>query len=104
MSIHGVDRKRWQQLSLLEQMGNIGSEVGRSLRAKRQNDDQAAEMAFSRTLDLIEASIKSFKTYPKLKELMRAKREYMHAYFEDRDPEGIENYFMQFAIAARLQR
>lgn len=29
---------RWQELSLVEQMGNIGSEVGRTLNAKDETD------------------------------------------------------------------
>ena len=30
---------RWERLTILEQMGNIGSEVGRTLKLKQRGDD-----------------------------------------------------------------
>jgi hypothetical protein len=31
---------RWQSLTLVEQLGNVGSEVGRAIRAKAQDKDR----------------------------------------------------------------
>ncbi|MDR2556164.1 MAG: hypothetical protein LBC49_00435 [Bacteroidales bacterium] len=31
-----IDKERWAQLNIFQQMGNIGSEVGRAIKAKRE--------------------------------------------------------------------
>jgi len=31
-----IDRARWAGMTIFEQMGNIGSEVGRTLKAKKK--------------------------------------------------------------------
>jgi len=101
--IYAIDRERWKQLSIFDQMGNIGSEVGRTLRLKRNGED--FEAALIRTLDLFEATVdalvqtKSYRT----KEVLRARDQFLQALFISDDP-SIETYFMQFAIAARLNR
>lgn len=106
MNTYGVDRKKWAALSVFDQMGNIGSEVGRSLSAKRKGDEKAAEAAVVRALDLFDATTEAWLVVspPKTKELLRAKEQYLAAYLNPSKDNGIENYFMQFAIAARLNR
>ncbi len=52
----GLDRQRWASLSIFEQMGNIGSEVGRALRAKVRGDDELLKGALCRGLDLLDAT------------------------------------------------
>jgi len=98
-----VDRQRWFTLTIFEQMGNIGSEVGRSFKAKKQNKD--FEPAMIRALDLFDATAEHMlQTTPhRLKELLRAKEQYLNALYLHDDYE-LENYFTQFAIAARLNR
>jgi len=98
-----IDRERWKQLSIFDQMGNIGSEASRTLRLKRNGEDFRA--ALIRALDLFEATVellvrnKSHRT----KEVLRARDQFLQALFISDDP-SIETYFMQFAIAARLNR
>jgi len=98
-----IDRERWKQLSIFDQMGNIGSEASRTLRLKRNGEDFQA--ALIRALDLFEATVellvqnKSHRT----KEVLRARDQFLQALFISDDP-SIETYFMQFAIAARLNR
>lgn len=36
MSSHEFDKDKWQNSTIFEQMGNIGSEAGRALNAKRR--------------------------------------------------------------------
>ena len=98
-----VDRDRWQQLSIFEQMGNIGSEVGRSLKMKRQGRD--FEPAMIRALDLFDATVEHLVAMrsPRTKEVLRAKEQYLEALLRTEDP-GIEAYFNHFAIAARKDR
>jgi len=100
---YAIDRERWKQLSIFDQMGNIGSEAGRTLRLKRNGEDFQA--ALIRALDLFDATVellvrnKSHRT----KEILRARDQFLQALFISDDP-SIETYFMQFAIAARLNR
>lgn len=107
MNTYKVDREKWAKLTIFEQMGNIGSEVGRSLGAKRRNDNASAESAMIRALDLFDATTQAWLTkkhYAKLRELLRSKEQYLQAYFGDTKDTGIENYFTNYAVAARLNR
>jgi len=100
---YAVDRERWKQLSIFDQMGNIGSEAGRTLKLKRNGEDFQA--ALIRALDLFDATVellvrnKSHRT----KEVLRARDQFLQALFLS-DDTTIETYFMQFAIAARINR
>ena len=98
-----TDRDRWKQLDFMNQMGNIGSEVGRTLSAKRRGADFWP--ALTRALDLFDATLMSLvRTHPhRAKEVNRAKEQFLQAVFIADDP-GIETYFMRFATAARLRR
>jgi hypothetical protein len=98
-----IDRQRWQLLTIFEQMGNIGSEVGRSLKMKRQGRD--FEPAMIRALDLFDATVEHLVSQksPRTKEVLRAKEQYLNALFLHDDP-TIEAYFTHFAIAARKGR
>jgi hypothetical protein len=49
---------RWAELTTREQFGNIGSEVFRSLKWKLKNNDEMADAAFERGLELIDLTIK----------------------------------------------
>ena len=40
MASYQIDRGRWARLNILQQMGNIGSEVGRAIHARRHGDEQ----------------------------------------------------------------
>lgn len=101
-----IDQQKWSNLSFFEQMGNIYSEVGRSFAAKKSHDQDRAEAAKSRAIDLFDATAKSLakQSSPKLKELLRAKEQYLEALDADSSGADIDRYFMQFALAARLHR
>lgn len=110
MSAYLVDRKAWSELSIFEQMGNIGSEVGRSINAKHAEDKESFEGALLRTLDLFDATVEVLvaRQSVRAREVLRAKDQYLQLFFGDtadlRDAPQMENYFMQFALAARLSR
>jgi len=101
--VYTIDHERWKQLSIFEQLGNIGSEVGRALNLKRKGED--FQPALIRALDLFDTTVellvkeKSHRT----KEVLRACDQLLQALFISDDP-SIETYFMQFTIAARLIR
>lgn len=95
------DTTKWQSLTIFEQMGNIGSEVGRAYNAKRRGDEAAMNGALYRGLDLIDATAEKLARdkSPKLREVLRAREQF--AALED---DTLEQYFMNFAIAARIER
>lgn len=109
MSTYTVDRKRWASLTLFEQMGNIGSEVGRSIRASRTGDKATFDGALVRTLDLFDATVEVLvaRRSVRAREVLRAKDQYLQLFYGDSSPseaQQLENYFMEFAVAARLHK
>jgi hypothetical protein len=68
------------------------------------------DSAISRALDLFAATTEVLlgtDTAYRLKEILRARNEFLRLFYDDtfeRDADKIENYFMQFAFAARSQR
>ncbi len=105
MTPYAVDRNKWQNLTLFEQLGNIGSEVGRAYQANSRNDKQATAAAMARALDLFDATSSSLKLTPaRRKEILRSKEEFLKSLVTNKDQESLEKYFKQFAIAARISR
>jgi hypothetical protein len=86
------------------QMGNIGSEVGRALKAKRQGKSDRCQAAFYRGLDLIDETARIWALEHKagLKELLYARELFAESITTDKVDSNLENYFTQFAIASRL--
>ncbi len=99
---------KWQTLTLYEQMGNIGTEIGRMRRAENRNNEEAMQNATDRALELLDLTIADPRRTNQLKEIARAREVLLDALSEK--PEygsnlaDIDKYFMQFAIAARLNR
>lgn len=110
MNIHAINRSVWADKSIFEQMGNIASEVGRALKAKRNGGTDNALQATTRALDLFDATVDELqkRTPARLKEVLRAKEEFLRVMrdteIDTEDMEKLEQYFIQFAIAARLNR
>ena len=109
MGSYQVDREAWAKLSINEQMGNIGSEVGRAIKAKRAGKDQRAQGAIDRALDLFDATTESLvsqRSY-RTREVLRAREEFLRLFYDgtfEADADRIERYFMWFACAARGTR
>jgi hypothetical protein len=104
MNKHEFDTEQWAKMDIFNQMGNIGSEVGRALAAKRQGKLDRCQTAFYRGLDLIDetARLWALKKQPGLKELLYARELFAESITTNRTDPTLEAYFMQFAIAARL--
>lgn len=105
MSDHIFDKKKWQKHSLMWQMGNIGSEVGRALNAKRVGNKTDMEAAYHRGLDLIDATAEGLLAAksPRLKEVLRSREEFSKSIMTDEVDYSLEKYFMEFAIAERME-
>lgn len=110
MSMHGgLAAGRWQTLTLAEQLGNIGSEVGRAIRARERDDALRFEGAFDRALELFDLSLADRRwTGPRLREIARAREVTCDFLVGENDygstAESLDRYFLQFAIAARRSR
>ena len=97
---------RWFSFSLAEQMGNIGSEVGRAIRWHEKGNSEYFESAYSRMLELVDLTISDKRwSGPRRKELTRV-REALCDSFEGGKQIGVAlsdwpKYFLPFAILAR---
>lgn len=95
------DEVKWASLSFYEQMGNIGSEVGRTMNAIRHGDEQSLQGAYYRGLDLIDATVKNLSDKARRKELLRARELFSVAAESKTVDQKLDNYFMTFAVLAR---
>ena len=99
---------RWFELTLFEQLGNIGSEVGRSINWRKKGDAKRSEGALFRALDLFDLTIADPRLKFRLKEILRAREVVCDHLAGDNEysstDESLEKYFMQFALAARKNR
>lgn len=106
MNKHQYNATKWAEMDMFNQMGNIGSEVGRALRAKRQGKKDRSQAAFYRGLDLIDATAQLWASQKRtgLRELLYARDQFAESVTTSNVDETLESYFMQFAIAARINR
>jgi hypothetical protein len=99
---------RWFKMTLMAQMGNIGTEVARSVRARDSGNEARAWNALVRALELFDLTIADRRWVgPKLREICRA-REVVCDYLVGENEYGtdaafLDRYFMAFAMAARLE-
>ncbi len=96
---------RWSEMPFRLQMGNIGSEVSRSLRWKQKNNESRMNSAIDRALELFDLSISSTREHGKLRELCRAREEFCDYFFGDNsfhtDPAQMQKYYDQFITLKR---
>jgi len=97
---------KWQKLSFLEQMANIGSEVERAINWKNKKDEEYSRMAFERALELIDLTIADEKNRSRLREITRV-REVLADYFVcgnnySSSDKSLKDYFYSFALASKL--
>ena len=95
---------RWQSLSLMEQLANVGSDVARASRWQGK-DPPRCEQAFLRALELLDLSIMDDRWRGRRKELLRARELLCDAMLGGAvygsDLASLDRYFFHFAVAAR---
>ena len=95
---------RWFELTLLEQLGNIGSEVSRAIRW-RGRDEKLFMGAIERTLELFDLTLSDPRWRGRRKEIARAREVLCDIVFGPNSHsttlEDLDRYFTHFAIAAR---
>ncbi|MGH7426225.1 MAG: hypothetical protein ACREJP_08660 [Candidatus Methylomirabilales bacterium] len=97
----------WSRLSLAEQLGNVGTEVGR-MRRWCGKDERLAAGAFDRALELLDLTLGDLRWRGRLREIARARELLCDAALGGRERgatlEDLDRYFLEFALAARRQR
>ncbi|MFA5009712.1 MAG: hypothetical protein WC553_00575 [Patescibacteria group bacterium] len=93
---------RWSQLTLPQQLGNVGSEVSRMLKW-RDKDPIIAERAFERMLELIDLTLQNQTNGPRLREIARAREVLVQTWLERSTSDNAEwaslnRYFFYFAL------
>ncbi len=102
-----VSRERWFTLPLADQLGNIGSEVGRA-RAWQSKDEKLFWGAAGRALELLDLTQEDVRWRDRRAELDRARESVADAIlggevYSSRLAD-LENYFMPFALYSQRMR
>lgn len=99
---------RWAELSLVEQLANIGSEVDRAIRAATASRIERRDRAVERALELFDLTAADERWRgPRRREVLRAREEFCRIIFEtgtdtpSDSQESFSRYFLYFAVAAR---
>jgi len=96
---------RWHDMSLMDQLANIGSEVGRATRAKTAGNEPRLASALDRSLELFDLTLADDRWRGRRREIARARElvcdflvgENLH----NSTPEALDRYFLAFIVAAR---
>lgn len=99
---------KWSELSLVEQMANVGSEVERTIGWREKGNSEYSRKAFERALELLSMTIDDKKNKRRLKEIVR-NYEVLVDYFAGDNIYGSSdkvwrNYFFAFNWAARIKK
>lgn len=100
-------RRNWPSYSIAYQMGNIGSEVSRSLKWAKKGNQKLADVAIDRALELFDFTIEAnVKNSARLTEVLKAREEFCDYFFGDNswhtDPAKMQRYYDGFAMMLRL--
>lgn len=99
---------RWNNMPLVEQMANIGSEVERALNWKAKQNDLYSQKAVRRALELIDLSLDDSRIRTRLKELTRLREAIVDFFFGMNQFKSTEkswrSYFLPFTYAARRNK
>lgn len=99
---------RWFELSLIEQMANIGCDVERTISWKKKGNLEYSGQAFERALELIDFTIEDPKNRKRLREIVRTREALVDHFVYDNiyntTDEIWQNYFFAFNYAAAIKR
>jgi hypothetical protein len=95
-------KKRWQKLSLIEQLANIGSEIYR-VKMWQGKDEKLFENSIIRVIELFNLTLSDPKNKGRLKEVARAKELFLDAVYNGGKEyrtslDDLDKYFYQFAL------
>ena len=108
--IHCEDtRKSWGSHPITYQMGNIGSEVSRSLKWTEKGNQKRADTSIDRALELFDFTIAANQhNHPRLKEILIAREEFCDYFFNNNswhtDPVKMQKYYDGFVMMEQLAK
>lgn len=98
----------WGELSLSEQLANIGSEVSRTIHWQEKGDKENKLKAAERALELIDLTVSSKREESKIRELLRLREAFCDLFIGSNvyniSSQALKDYFLFFAVIARGQR
>ena len=98
-----VSKERWHTLSLADQLGNIGSEVGRA-RTWQGKDEKSFWGAVSRALELFDLTQADPRWKARRHEINRVRESFADAVLGGKEYgstlQDLENYCMPFALVS----
>jgi len=97
----------WSRFELVEQLGNVGSEVDRTIRAWNAGKTRRFDNALDRALELFDLTANDPRWHGhRCQEVLRAREEFCRLFFDpDVPPDsaaGLRRYFFGFGYAARM--
>lgn len=97
---------KWHQLSLMEQLANIGSEVSRT-RKWQGKDKKIFWGAVERTLELFDLTLEDRRWRGRFREIARARELFCDAVLGSKEYKsslkGLDRYFFYYALAVRRE-
>ncbi len=103
-----INEERWFKFSLCEQMGHIGSEIGRARVWEDKNDVGSRNKALERALELVDITKGDSRLYKRRKELCYLRELLADKYIDARvysvSLKDLEKYCLDFALIANKNR
>ena len=104
----GLDPERWYRFSLMEQLGNVGSDVIRAINWRKKGVEEDAMLAFERSLELFDLTSTDPKNRGRLKEVRRAREAWVDYFMYGNEYCTSDkfwiDYFNDFGYLAAVQR
>jgi len=105
----GLVGGRWATLTFAEQMGNVGSEVHRTLMWSERGDDERRDSARDRALELLDATANDPRwPFARKKELLCVREGFIGLVYGTNEqhwqPGALRSYFDSFIAVARANR
>lgn len=94
---------RWQEMTLAEQLGNVGSEYERIIQARRKGIKDREASALARYLELLDLTLSDNRWAGLRRRELARIREQSLVEFEKGNSAALSRYFLQFAILARTK-
>jgi hypothetical protein len=102
---------RWKELSFEDQMGNIGSEVGRTFRYFKQNDKKRFSIAFEMALELFDLTFDDERWQVRRKEIARTRELFCSLVVDttltdelEKEMNSFDEYFLWYGALANEKR
>ena len=100
-----MNPQRWQQLSLVEQLGNIASETSRMVGWLEKGDKEHSQFARDRVLELLDLTRIGSLSLGRQREIGRLREVLCDVSLGSQtyrvSGEQLKKYLLQFAVAAR---